>query len=323
MDDVAKLAGVSAQTVSRAIGRPELVKEATRLAVQRAISQLNYIPNNVARDLASRRSHTVAVIIPTLATSVYAEEVNQIMAVLLTALIGNSEFSIEREEQLIESFLQRRPDGFILTGLKHSRRSRQLLRMSGAPVVETWEADGSPLDMSVGFSNVAVGQAVGRSLIRQGYRRIGFVGGMFDTDTRSHQRYAGCASALSEDGVEFAAVVELLVPMSSADAIQGLDLALAKDGALEAIFFSSDGLAIPALLECQRRGIDVPGRLAICGVGDYELAELVSPPLTTVRIETGKMGSSAATLILQRLSGLKDIENRLDIGFELIKRGST
>src|SRR5689334_13919478 len=82
MTDVARMAGVSAQTVSRALSRPELVTAATRQVVQRAIERLNYIPNGAARNLASRSSRTVAIIIPILSTSVYAEEVSQAMRVL-------------------------------------------------------------------------------------------------------------------------------------------------------------------------------------------------------------------------------------------------
>ena len=100
MEDVAKHAGVSAQTVSRVLGRPELVSAGTRELVKAAIHELSYIPNGPARHLASSRSRTVAAIIPTLATSVYAEEVGAIMAVLekegFTTLLGKSDHSIER-----------------------------------------------------------------------------------------------------------------------------------------------------------------------------------------------------------------------------------
>ena len=92
-------------------------------------------------------------------------------------LLGNSDHSIEREEHLISSFLERQPDAFILTGLTHSQRSMKLLSFSGVPVVETWETDGVPIDMSVGFSNIAAGRSLAQALIAKGYRRFGFVGG--------------------------------------------------------------------------------------------------------------------------------------------------
>ena len=326
MDDVAKLAGVSAQTVSRVISRPELVTETTRRVVEHAIFELNYIPNEAARHLASNRSRTVVAIIPTLSTSVYAEEVKQIMSVLeaegFTTLLGNSEHSIEREEHLIASFLQRRPDAFILTGLRHSSRSKRLLRASGVPIVETWESDGTPLDMAVGFSNIAAGNAMGAYLLERGLRKIGFVGGAFDVDNRARQRHAGFSRALRAAGLVPTATIELPMPTSTSDGILGLDLLLKQAPDVEAIFFSADGLAIPALLECERRGLRIPQQLAICGFGDYDLATIVNPQLTTVHVNAGTMGSRAAELILNRLNGRSNNINKLDIGFQLMERGS-
>src|ERR1700727_1735998 len=211
MEDVAKRAGVSAQTVSRVIGRPELVSADTRELVEVTIRELNYIPNGPARHLASSRSRTVAAIIPTLATSVYAEEVGSIMAVL------------EKEEHLIPSFLERQPDAFILTGLTHSQRSIKLLSSSGVPVVETWETDGVPIDMSVGFSNIDAGRSLAEVLIAKGYRRFGFVGGRLDIEPRARQRHQGFASALAAAGLRAATVVEVRAPASSGDGVDGFN----------------------------------------------------------------------------------------------------
>jgi LacI family transcriptional regulator, gluconate utilization system Gnt-I transcriptional repressor len=326
MDDVAKRAGVSAQTVSRVIGRPELVSAETKELVERAIRELNYIPNGAARHLASSRSRSVVAIIPTLATSVYADEVNQIMAVLegenFTTLLGNSEHSIEREEHLIASFLERQPDAFILTGLTHSPRTHSLLLASGVPVVETWETDGVALDMSVGFSNIDAGRSLAEYLLGKGYRQFGFVGGDFKVDHRARQRHAGFALGLRENGVPAPIVVEVPVPASSKDGIAGFDRLLAEAPRTDAVFFSADGLAIPALLDCQRRGIGVPDDIAICGFGDYDLATIVNPQLTTVRVEAAAMGTMAGQLILRRLKGEPLVRAKIDVGFKVMARAS-
>jgi LacI family transcriptional regulator, gluconate utilization system Gnt-I transcriptional repressor len=327
MEDVAKRAGVSAQTVSRVIGRPELVSADTRELVEVTIRELNYIPNGPARHLASSRSRTVAAIIPTLATSVYAEEVGSIMAVLekegFTTLLGNSDHSIEREEHLISSFLERQPDAFILTGLTHSQRSIKLLSSSGVPVVETWETDGVPIDMSVGFSNIDAGRSLAEALIAKGYQRFGFVGGRLDIEPRSRQRLQGFASALAAAGVPPATVVEVPAPASSIDGVIGFNQLRTRAPETEVVFFSADGLAIPVLLDCQRRRIKVPEDIAICGFGDYDLATIVDPPLTTVRVEAAKMGTAAAQLILRRLKDGDDAEKHVDVGYRVLVRGST
>jgi LacI family gluconate utilization system Gnt-I transcriptional repressor len=326
MEDVAKRAGVSAQTVSRVLGRPELVSVETRELVESAINELNYIPNGPARYLASSRSRTVAAIIPTLATSVYAEEVSCIMAVLekegFTTLLGNSDHSAEREEDLISSFLERQPDAFILTGLNHTRRAVQLLSGSGVPIVETWETDGVPIDMSAGFSNIDAARSLAEALIAKGYHRFGFVGGRFDVDHRAWQRLQGFASALAAARLRPPAIIEVPVPASSSDGITGFDQLRDKVPDTQVIFFSADGLAIPVLLDCQRRGIRVPEDIAICGFGDYDLAAIANPSLTTVRVESAKMGRAAAQLILHRLKKGAGGAEHIDVGYTVLMRAS-
>lgn len=327
MIDVARAAGVSAQTVSRAISRPELVTAATRQVVQRAIKRLNYIPNNAARNLAGRSSRTVAIIIPILSTSVYAEEVSQAMRVLevqgYSLLIGDNEYSLEREEQLIQSFLERRPEAIILTGTEHSPRARRLLKESGIITVETWSLDAPPLDFAVGFSNVAAGLSVGRHLIARGYRSIGFVGGAAHQDFRGHARYLGLAKAVREAGQADPADIRLQMPLKYGDGAAGLERLLSAYPDTDAVFFSADSLALNALLEFRRRGFEVPKRLAICGFGDYDLADTVQPRLTTVQIPTAHMGKLAAQLVLERIAGRKALDPILDVGFRLLVRDST
>ncbi len=326
MTDVAMRAGVSAQTVSRVIGRPELVAEETRTRVQEAIRDLNYIPNEAARNLASNTSRVVSVIIPTLSSSAFSAQVKGIIDTLeprgISVVIGNSEYSEQREEQMIKTLLERRPLGFILTGLNHTANARALLRQSGVPVVETWDTDAPALDLATGFSNVAAGYDVGSLFVKRGAKKIAFVGGAADQDPRATGRYAGLSRALSEAGLEPACRIELTMPMSTQDGIDGLDQVLQRQPLTDAIFFSADSLALSALLECNRRGIRVPEQLAICGFGNYDLAALVSPALTTVKIQPDQMGIEAARMLLARLDGTEIPTNSLSLGHQLIRRGT-
>lgn len=327
MADVAKLAGVSPQTVSRVLGRPELVADETRIAVQGAIAQLNYIPNGAARLLASNSaSRIIAAIIPNLASSVYASQVSRMVRVFerrgISMLIGNSEYSEEREEKLIQSFLERRPQGMIITGTQHTERSLLLLQQSGIPVVETWDLDTPPIDMAVGFSNRRAGSLVGELFLGRKCRRVGFVGGQFNQDHRAHQRFLGLQDALQAAGSEVAAIHQIEMPLSAVDGIAGVDSILAQEPLADAIFFSADNLAMAAILECNRRGIRVPDQLAVCGFGDYELSALVSPSLTTVRVPTSELGEMAANLVLDRLEEKTPANRKVEISVHLIRRGS-
>lgn len=326
MAHVAERAGVSQQTVSRVIGKPGLVAEATRAKVEEAIRELNYIPNEAARNLASNSSRVVSVIIPTLSSPVFASEVGRIIDQMdargISVVIGNSEYSKHREEQIIRTLLERRPIGFILTGLHHTPTAVELLRGSGVPVVETWDTDRTPIDMATGFSNVAAGYDVGRLFVSRGYSNVAFVGGAADQDPRATGRFEGLSKALSEARRLPAHRVELQMPMSTADGVKGLDQVLAEWPLTDAIFFSADNLALAALLECNRRGIRVPEQLAICGFGDYDMAPLVTPALTTVKIQPEEMGEKAALMLLDRLDGVGSGNAVNVLEHQLIRRGT-
>lgn len=326
MLDVAQLAGVSAQTVSRVVSNSDLVTDKTRERVQEAIRTLNYIPNEAARNLASNSSRVVAMIIPTLSSTAFAAQVKGVIDTLgergISVVIGNNEYSRDREEAIIQSLLEQRPLGIILTGLEHTPKAISLLQQSGVPIVETWDTDGDPLDLCVGFSNLAAGFDVGEMLIARGAQRIAFVGGVAQQDPRANSRFVGLARAVKEAGLPDVFRVELQLPMSSADGIVGLDRVLQQAPMTDAIFFSADTMALPAILECNRRGIKVPDQLAICGFGDYDLASLVTPALTTVRTRPVEMGVRSAQLLLERLDGADDAPSPITLQHQLIRRGS-
>ena len=177
--DVARLAGVSPITVSRALHRPELVTPETRELVQVIVERTGYSPNMLAGGLASKRSRLVAAIVPSITNGIFVEAVEALTDRLWTAgyqvLLGLSGYPAEREEALLTAVLSRRPDAIYLTGINHSKASRQRLLAAAIPVVETWDLTPTPVDMVVGFSHEKVGQEVARHLHGKGYRRIGMV----------------------------------------------------------------------------------------------------------------------------------------------------
>ncbi|QGZ65596.1 substrate-binding domain-containing protein [Paraburkholderia acidisoli] len=326
MLDVAEYAGVSAQTVSRVVGNSSLVAEKTRRRVEEAIQALRYIPNDAARSLASASSRVVAVIIPTLSSSAFAAEVKGVIDALephkISVIIGNTEYSQAREEAILQSLLERRPIGVILTGLQHSPKVRSLLQQSGVAVIETWDTDGDPIDMAVGFSNFTAGYDVGKLLCERGSKRIAFVGGGSAQDSRAQSRYLGLCKAVKEAKLPDVHRVELSLPMSGNDGIRGLDEVLRDAPLTDAIFFSADTMALAAILECNRRGIRIPEQLAICGFGDYELAAMVTPSLTTVRTQPDEMGATAAQMLLARISESGNAKHKVVLAHQLVRRGS-
>ena len=323
MEDVARLAGVSMMTVSRAIREPAKVALATRARVTAAITKLGYVPNLNAGSLASQRSGIVGAIVPTIDNSIFAATMRGLTDTLAAAgyqvLLGQTAYDANTEDALVAAFLGRRVDGMVITGVEHSALTRRRLRKAGIPVVETWDLTPNPIDMVVGFSNRDAGRAIARYLLDQGYLRLGFVGG---DDDRTLLRLAGFAAAVKR--VKGARLVRAMLPAGTSfgGGREALGLLLAQERGLQAVFCSNDALAVGALMECRRRGIQVPQDLAIAGFADLDIAAEIEPALTSVQVRSRTIGEEAANMLLARLRGEPLEATVRDLGFMVVPRKS-
>ncbi len=323
MEDVARQAGVSTMTVSRAIREPAKVAPATRARVSAAIASLGYMPNLTAGSLASQRSGIIAAIVPTIDNSIFAETMRGLTENLTAAgyqvLLGQTGYDENAEEALVAAFLGRRVDGMVVTGVKHSVLTRQRLIKADIPVVETWDLTRNPIDMVVGFSNRDAGRAIARYLLDRGYLRLGFAGG---GDDRTRSRLAGFEAAIRR--VKGASLTRAMLPAGTSfrGGREALSDLLAQDPGLQAIFCSNDAVAVGALMECRRRGIEVPRHLAIAGFADLEIAAEVEPALTSVQVRSRTIGEEAANMLLARLRGEPLVATVRDLGFMVVPRSS-
>lgn len=322
MEDVARVAGVSAITVSRALSAPDKLAPATLRAVRAAVERLRYVPNLTAGSLASNRSHIVAIVVPTIANSIFAETVNGLGQALALhgyqLLLGQTQYRVEEEAALVDAFLGRRVDGLVLTGVAHARGVRSRLQRAGIPVVETWDLSTRPIDMLVGFSNRAAGRVAARYLVAKSYRSLAFIGG---TDDRSAKRLTGFRDAARVCGVKEVSAV--LSPVSSSPSDGAAAVAgLLANKAPRAVFCSNDMLAAGVMFECARRRIDVPGELAVMGFADLPIAVGIEPSLTSVQVHATEMGRRAGELLMRRLAGDAARERIVDLGFAVVERAS-
>ena len=320
LHDVAREAGVSLITASRALGNPGVVSDTTIARVRKAVADTGYIPNLLAGGLKSKRSLTVACLVPHISVAQFLPTV-QAMTETLGAegyqlILGQSGYDSTREEQLLNTMISRRPDGIVVTGLVHSAAARDQLSSLGIPVVETWDLSDRPVDMLVGFSHVKVGSAVAGYFLGKGWQRVAIATG---DDHRATMRRDGFLAAVGR------AVPTAVVPAPSSLAHGRRALAdlLAQDPNIQAIYCSSDGMAQGVMVEAQARGLRIPEDIAICGFGDADFAAHLEPSLTTVRIDGARIGLEAAQLLLRRLRGETVDEPVRDVGFEIIERRST
>jgi LacI family gluconate utilization system Gnt-I transcriptional repressor len=326
MDDVARRAGVSQMTVSRALRTPDKVAAATRARVEAAMAELDYVPDLLAGSLAARRSGLIAAVVSTFENAIFAQTIagltECVEAAGFSILLGSSDYSMRDEERLLRAILGRRPDGVVLTGTLHTARARRLLTTAGVPIVETWELPSEPVDMAVGFGNADAGRAMTQALHEFGYRRIGFIGPGVENDRRGLQRREGYRRALAELGIATREVAtpEVVVGMEHGPPL--LAEMLERHPDVDAIFCSLDAVAGGVMLAAQRRGIKVPGELGVAGFGDFSIAQPSGLDLTTVRIAGRSIGTLAGELLLARLRGEPPEIPIVDIGFEVVRRSS-
>jgi LacI family gluconate utilization system Gnt-I transcriptional repressor len=323
LSDVAKLAGVSAITVSRALNTPDRVSGETLARVRDAVARTGYVPNLVAGGLASNRSRLVAALIPTIAGSVFLETIQSLTDTLAQAgyqlMLGQSDYTGSREDALIDAIVGRRPDGIVLTGIMHSPQGRRRLLASGIPVVETWDLTPTPIDMLVGFSHDKVGAAAADYLHAKGYRRPAIVTA---NDHRASLRRSGFETRLHELGVKTVPACVVQAPSTLGNGRAGLLDLLKHHPDLDAVFCSSDVLAHGVLTQAQAQGLVVPRDLAVMGFGNLNFSASTHPALTTVNIDGVAIGQLAARFIIDRVEG-RDTGPRIrDISFSITERDS-
>lgn len=325
MADVAAKAGVSTMTVSRVLKHPERVKPETRTRVQAAIEALGYVPNAGAGALVSRESRLVAALVSTLTGSIFTSTIAGLGEALRAAghelLLGTTDYSPASEEALLKATLARRPDGLVLSTDRHTRAARRLLSRAAVPVVEIWQLPEQPIDMAVGFSNLAAGRAMTHFLADRGYRRIAFLGSLGENDHRGRRREEGYREALLARGLgEPRTFGTGTLAASLDDGAIGLARLIERWPDCDAIFCGSDPIAMGALTEAGRRGLRVPDDLAIAGFGDFDYAGDAGLGLTTVRVPGQRIGQEAARLILARKAGELEGPLVVNLGFEIIRR---
>ncbi|RAI43297.1 LacI family DNA-binding transcriptional regulator [Rhodoplanes roseus] len=319
LHDVARVAGVSLITASRALTKPSLVSDTTIERVQAAVQATGYIPNLLAGSLKSSRSRLIAGLVPALSVAQFLPTLQALTDVLDAAgyqlMLGQMRYDNSRQDALLNAMISRRVDGIVVTGLIGSEAVRRQVGQLGIPVVETWDLPENPTDMVVGFSHTAVGRAVAAYLVGKGYGRIGLATG---DDHRAQLRRQGLLAGLGRE------VPTATVPAPSSLALgrRALGELLQQDPALRAVACSADQLAQGVVVEALARGLRVPEDLAVCGFGNADFSAHTVPTLTTVRVDGAAIGRRAGEMILARCRGETVPDRIVDVGFAIAQRES-
>ena len=327
MRDVARLAGVSLPVVSYVINDgPRPVSSDTRSRVLRVIEELGYKPNKLARGLARKGTASIALIIPNISDLFFA---GLALAVEETAcaagfslLLCNTQQDSRREIAYFKLLSEKRIDGVLLvtSGLD----SAQLQNASGQdlPLVVLDREIGNAFVDTVIFDNYAAGKQAAEHLIQHGNRRIACLAGPI-TLPGAVQRVEGYKEALKQAGI---APVDYLINWCDYTFGGGMKAAngLIKGKVRpQAILACNDEMGAGVIHTARQAGIDVPGQLAVSGIGDSLIGQMVIPQLTTVNASADDMGRTATKMLLERIAGTAPLaQRRVVLGTRLVIRGS-
>lgn len=327
MVDIARVLGVSPMTVSRAFKADSLVSPETREAILKAAEDLGYVFDSMASNLRSQKSGFVAVTIPSINNANFADTVGGLSDTLskrdMQILLGYTNYNVEEEERLIEQLLRRKPQAIVVTGGTHTERARRLLQTVAIPVIETWDIPADPIGHYVGFSNRALMRDMVDHFVALGCRRIAFIGGDVERDSRGSERRRGFVAAMQAHGLDASRLIPTgSPPISMREGANAMATLIELHPDTEAVACVSDLAAYGALTECNRLGIPVPERFLIGGFGNYEIGEVCVPTLTTINVFAREIGERTAQLILNILDDIQPVSD-VSISPQLIARDSS
>ena len=329
MADIARLAGVSASTVSRALSGSTLVNEATRQRVQEVAKQFNYTVNRLAMELRSGTNNTIAVVVPYESGNrqTFADPFFHAMIGSLADALTERGFEMllmrleaDRVENVAGLVDAGRAAGVILIGQWRQHDKLNALADRKLPFV-VWggHIDGQRY-CTIGGDNVAGGRLAARHLLALQRRHIVFLGDRGLPEVA--QRYKGFASALRSAGLRPSAALTLSVPFLPAAGRAAISGLLDRGQTFDAVFACSDLLAMATLGVLRERGIETPSAVAVIGYDDVELAAHFSPPLSTIRQPIARGAEVMVDTLVQLLGGAGQVDMPM-LDTELVVRAST
>ena len=327
LNDVARLAGVSSMTVSRVINNSGHIGPETRAKVNQAIVELGYMPNVLARQLRSKRTKTIALVLTDITnpffTTIARGVEDTARAQGYAVMFCNTDESEAEELEYVRVLIQRRVDGVLLVPATDSSGSLQLLHKHGLPVVvldrhvRSGQVDEVRTDSEAG-AYLAI-----RHLIDLGHRRIAVLTGPADVST-SMDRVAGYRRALAEESLEPDSRYILFGEYNDASGFEMTRRILAARPRPTALFAANNFIAFGAIQALREAGLSIPEEMSIAVFDDLPQGWVFDPFLTVVSQPAYEIGRRATELMLERLTGEAPAEPRtIVLPSELIARRST
>lgn len=323
--DVARLAGVSHSTVSRALRNSSRVSNETIEKIRRIAAESGYRASAVGRSLATRRTNTIGVVVTTITDAFAAEVVSGIEEAAAlrdySIFLANSGADPDREMRVVHTLEERRVDGIVVTASRVGALYVPMLSKMRVPIVLLNNQHPSEFAHSVMIANSEASAAATQHLIDLGHRRIAYIG---DRNGRQSdtERFAGYRHALDAADLSFEPELVFHGDGNPEGGMEGVARLMALANPPTAIFCYDDMTAIGALRRIRMLGMRVPEDVSLIGFDDLPIVRYSDPPLTTVRQPMPQMGRQAMETLLDILAG-STANHNIKVPGELIVREST
>lgn len=329
--DIARAAGVSHSTVSRALHDSPLISRDVRSHIQQLAREMGYVPNAIAQSLQTQRTNTIGLVVTTIGDPFFGDVVKGVEQVAraagLSVFLSASHNQPEQEVAVIENFHRRRVDGILIASSQISDYHAARLAHVRVPTVlinNQAEAE-EPALHSVTVDDYAGARLAVEHLLGLGHRAIGYIGAG-NRPKSNRRRFEGYADALGAARLRIHR--EWVVVAPPEDVVHDDDVAAGRAllwpllaAGVSAVFCYNDMVAIGALMTCREQGIVVPDQLSLVGFDDVDLAQFVTPPLTTVHQPKVQLGRQATQMLLDLLNN-RTPQNQV-VAPRLVGRAST
>ena len=327
INQVAKMAGVSTATVSRALNKPETVSETLKKKIEHIIKKIGYIPNAGARSLMLKRTGSIGVIVPTLDNAIFAQGLEEFQRQLSQSgyqmLVGSTNYDPEIEYQQMRNLLLQGVEGIAMFGSSQKLELIRLLRTRKLPYIHIGTLD-TPLNgYAAGFDNKKAIQLGVEYLVQVGHRNFGMIAGKTENNDRARDRVDGVVELLKRHRIVLKKESIIEVPYQIQDARIALKKLLQINPSISAVVCGNDVLAIGALLEAQSQGIKIPYQCSILGFDNLELSRHMQPSLSTIHIDAIGMWSKAAHHLMSQINGINRLPRKILADVSLVIRDST
>ena len=329
LKDVAKKSGVAIGTASAVINNCPWVSQETRNRVLQAINELNYQPNQLARNLRTQKTNTIGLIVPDITNPFFPQIIRSIDAsarkcdYLVILCDSNEDYQIGIET--FKVLLDKKVDGIILIGGVVPKKELIKYLSDKHPLIVVIERDyGIPEIATVAVDAIKGGYTATKHLLDLGYTEVGIITGPLNDDfyQGSFGRYEGYQMALKEHNIAFNPSLVKQGDFTFEGGYNAMKQFLTETPQIRAIFAFNDLMAIGAIMAIKEQGLKIPEDIAVVGYDDIPDASYTSPALTTIRLPQKKLGTLAVEILINHLKGKHDSSLKKILSTELIIRQS-